>query len=392
MNNQVVNVDFEELSSHHFSEGGRIRVIFPGGSHVNLDIYGQLSNKNFIVPVVFSGAVSNRSTKIGPFFSGRNLLSQVGEAGIMIADPSLDIDSRLNLGWYAGHSAQPRLAQQIASILFKVSEIFGNEFLLVGGSGGGFASLVVGDLLGELASVFVWNPQTDIIKYNPGAVERYFKIAFNKQGVLSKTAKQLQDQGTITSALGSENRARRVLYAQNSDDWHVDGHAKPFCAANRLQWRGRGRYCNDKETEIWVAKWGEGHSAPPLESIICTVRHLLKPRSSVASSFLHGFWKYPLPDRNLFEETGQDPFISSGSIIAKVCSRGGESFGLESNPVVEACILQVVDVKYPTGQTSTFLNNIQIPLDRVNFIYVLVLLTFRDGSQKRSYIPVSNLV
>src|SRR5690606_40243474 len=53
-------------------------------------------------PIFFSGAISNRTTQLGPFFSGLGMTKRLGLPLIAIADPALDADRDLKLAWYLG--------------------------------------------------------------------------------------------------------------------------------------------------------------------------------------------------------------------------------------------------------------------------------------------------
>lgn len=392
MNDKPREVALEGLSSEDLRKNGRLRVLFPSGAYVDLEIAGQLNEDLGMVPVVLSGAVTDRPNKIGPFFSGRNLLSMLRVPGIMIADPSLDLDNELNLGWYAGNSLQPHLAVQIADILTRISDIYQLEFLIMGGSGGGFASLVIGDLLGDRASVFVWNPQTEILRYNANAIERYFIAAFGEEGDLKEAEQRIRAEGTITSVLNHKMHARRILYIQNVDDWHTQVHAMPFAQANNLRWMGRGRYTDGEQTELWLAEWGEGHAAPPVESIVKTIRQLLTPNVQVSDAFLHGFWRFPFPRRDQFNDVASTESPLAGGVTVRVQPCEDEASEVSNQPLEDAGAMKVIDTKSLTVRHVGMLEGVHIPADQSNHIYLFLGFSFPDGTELRKLLRGDQLL
>ena len=127
--------------------------------------------------VVFSGAVSARTEKHGPFFSGLGIASKVDAPVIAIADPGIDANPELALAWYTGGPKED-VQIEICKILDGIAKRTGTELFLIGGSGGGFAALAFGSMLGPKCSVFVWNPQTDIFMYRDNFVRAYLKQTF----------------------------------------------------------------------------------------------------------------------------------------------------------------------------------------------------------------------
>lgn len=168
--------------------------------------------------VTFSAAITRRAASEVPVFSGWSMSKEVDANLLMISDPSLLADNRLNLGWYLGSINQPYLTQS----LYRILRIFSNrsKLTLFGGSGGGFASLLFASKLPGARAV-VSNPQTDVRRYM--YFDSYAKIAWHGRSSLMKHLPV--DLAPIYSIpLSAE-----VVYIQNAQDrHHMDHHFAPF--------------------------------------------------------------------------------------------------------------------------------------------------------------------
>lgn len=67
--------------------------------------------------VVFSAAITRRSATEVPVFSGWSTTRELQCNVLMISDPSLILDTELNLAWYAGSEKQPELPNQLNEVL-----------------------------------------------------------------------------------------------------------------------------------------------------------------------------------------------------------------------------------------------------------------------------------
>lgn len=251
-----------------------------------------------VLYVALSGAVSNRSGKAAPFFSGVSMSSNFDGPFIAISDPVLAFDGELPLGWYAGYSECRNLPGLIAQMLDEVSGKLGCDLLLFGGSGGGYASLRISSLLRRPASVFVWNPQTSISEYVPSFVAKYIGVAFpevserikfileapdsTQSALLSELFFQLDVHFDVTNIIVPDNV--KVLILQNRSDWHVERHTKPFMKGRRWSKVGADGYVESVVGNIGVyfGEWGRGHVAPD-KSVILDVIFMLRDGGGVRS-------------------------------------------------------------------------------------------------------------
>ncbi|QFY79339.1 hypothetical protein DUD43_17370 [Alcaligenes faecalis] len=232
------------------------------------------------VLVCFSGALTSREGTSAPFFSGVEIAKKLGAPVISVADPSLTRSHRLFLGWYAGHEGFVDLPKRIAGLLDAFVEQTGAHLILMGGSGGGFASLLTLSLIQTpRASAFVWNPQTSLSRYTPKSVQRYLDVAFPSLSGSADIQSTLDTSGVIYSL---DSRAsvmvgqRSILYLQNKSDWHVESHAKPF-----LEKFGVGEKASEdvlsfnQKVAYWEGDWGDGHVPPSKDMIAAGLTLLL---------------------------------------------------------------------------------------------------------------------
>lgn len=262
----------------------------PNAPSLDLLINGNPLAAGTSVPVFFSGAVQNRDDKSGPFFSGFGMSVSENIPLISIADPSLELDKPVSLGWYVGNEKQS-LVDDILSVLTSIIERSNNELLLIGGSGGGYAALMFGQRLGEKASAFVWNPQTDILEYNEKFVKDYLSAAFPV--ALANALNEFDWKARVREYFDRHNlqhsvlpdfemkvETHRSLYIQQATDWHVRSHAAPYINANRAKHLGRGRYTIGRDNAIWILNYADGHDPLPQEYIAWAIKMMRDPTVS----------------------------------------------------------------------------------------------------------------
>lgn len=233
--------------------------------------------------VGFNGAVTQREKKKGPFFSGTSVTKGIGVPSISFSDPTLDIDGKVGLAWYAGSEQVLDLPQKIAEVLNGLASQHDLKLILFGGSGAGFAVLNISSYLKAPYIALVWNPQTRIVKYFARFVEKYVKSAFPRLWVKMYSKAVYKEKGAeaflgsvlneagVTHELGpaSVNERGQILYLQNRHDWHTDTHAHPFLV-QFSPWRKTGPasyLAAGNRVGVVLGDWGEGHAAPPRNTI-----------------------------------------------------------------------------------------------------------------------------
>jgi Heparinase II/III-like protein len=213
-----------------------------------------------------------------PIFTGLGVTSSIATSMFVPSDPVLGIDSSLSLAWYFGCEGIPLQAITV-SIVMKLQAILQAPRVVAwGGSGGGFAAIRVSKEIPNSISL-VWNPQTDIAKYTQVFVDRYLRIAFPNvsAGAFPSDKEQFPSLCTEDFVAGYQGK---ILYLQESTDWHVGAHLNPFLAS----------FCGETRTTavdslnfsgfvtgqlyLHLDHWGDGH-VPPSKGVLAKLLSLL---------------------------------------------------------------------------------------------------------------------
>lgn len=201
--------------------------------------------------IFFQAAVSAKVQKL-PVFLGKSFSTDPKINRLFVSDPTLYLNERIRLGWYAGSSTQPMLQDVLADVFLKIS---GNRrTIYFGASGGGFAALAFSALHSGTLAIAV-NPQTSIADYTALAVARWTDLAW---GYDNEATGRLEIPNTLSNLrpLYSTKLDNYVLYVQNTGDTtHVNDHWEPFFATLNP---------SNHVTPI-IAFSGEGHVTPPAD-------------------------------------------------------------------------------------------------------------------------------
>lgn len=265
--------------------GGHFDVLLRGGVTSTPDLRA--------LPVFFSGAVQRDATA-PPFFSGTTLAGQVGVPVVAISDPTLHCSNDVSIGWYTGGSGEFFQAA-LPGFLLALREAVGREIVLVGGSAGGFASLFYASAVG--CGAFVWNPQTDLLRYGAWAVREYLVAVLGDQSWsypdnapkasvepvdLEAARAQLSAAG-IESTVGPAGKLTRLLYLQNRSDHHLQRHAEPYRDASGLEHVSEGLYGSSTHV-MAVSSFSEGHRAPRREIIEAGLELAITPDADLLAA------------------------------------------------------------------------------------------------------------
>lgn len=219
--------------------------------------------------VVFHGA-ANPDVRL-PWLSGHGVLSSLPVSHLSISDPSLYLNPALNLAWFAGSSIQSNLPDLLTRIISKVkASTIASQLILLGGSGGGFASLRLAPEFSECTAV-VMNPQTVVEKYHRPHVDRYIKLAWEGNKKLFRDT----TEGSAINAIKSSNNSPTVFYLQNSrDSFHAKAHLAPFLE----------EFSGTNNFYLLQKAWNDGHTPPPKELITDVMRKVIIQRSDLLIS------------------------------------------------------------------------------------------------------------
>lgn len=268
-----------------------------GGIEVELYFRGNpLGSNQPMIPVFLNGAIMEREKLEPPFFSGTQVAKSAKTPFIAISDPLVDSDDATNIAWYAGTAADG-LQAKLTHLFASMAEAFDKVLLFVGASAGGFAALYYGARLGKKASVFAWNPQTDITKYLPMFATKYLAKAGVSAEALSATDWQEQAKselaGKIDLVLPPSDqllKPGKVLILQNRTDWHLEEHLLPWL--NQSVWHPQDTddvdaFAADDNHLVAIVDYAQGHEPIPsmiISFLLADILHSDKP----VKDFLNG--------------------------------------------------------------------------------------------------------
>lgn len=241
----------DAIHSIELASGQRLDLVQRG-----LEEIGELS----AIPFFFSGALPNRTGTKPPYFSGERMSAGLRLPWIAVSDPVLSRSDDFPLSWYTGLPGDG-LQAGIARIADAISQKLARELLFVGGSGGGFASLVTLALSRRPARALVWNPQWDIRKYVPEFVREYVVKGLGIEVELEAVPSMDVPEGLLWRAprLGDD---KTLVYLQNLGDWHVRDHLLGFLVEQGFEDEMPGVF-RRSALQVFLANFGVGHAVPP---------------------------------------------------------------------------------------------------------------------------------
>ena len=241
----------------------------------NLELPIKLTNFNLFessnkLLVVLNAAVAQKNTH-PPYFSGSKLASGFNGPVLSISDPGTHF-SDVNLAWYAGTKAHPCLQSKICEIIDTICVRASLKPLILGSSGGGFATLALAKLLTIESDCIVINPQTNIFRYWESHVRKYLKECHDLD--YSKASEKLLNQkGIVTNVTLGEKIDTPVLYLQNMFDYHhLNHHFGPYFGNENVNNRVSGEVLS---TRWFIAPWGRGHHRVWTNQIQLILNHYL---------------------------------------------------------------------------------------------------------------------
>lgn len=274
---------YDKLYDFQLLENGEFFIDKPKGFSLKLLNFENIDKKNSIL-VCFNAAISNRANKMGPFYSGAGLAERTGLPSILVSDYLVTNSNSLSLGWYLGNYGNITFQQDLANFLDSVSLKLDKKIILVGGSGGGFASLAISSLMKSRCTVIAMNPQTAVSMYYSNAVNDYLANAFSHISYLTpKNCENfLNNLGIVSNVCDSEyNENVEILYLLNKGDkHHIKNHFIPFSKNKKFFPLGDSSLLSHKNLAIYFGEWGGVH-VPPQVNIVVEVISLIEQSNSL---------------------------------------------------------------------------------------------------------------
>ena len=217
--------------------------------------------------VALHGALNRLKTEL-PRFERTRSLADLGVNVMAFADPTLDLDPSLSLGWYLG-TRNIDLVPVIAEVIERVVQQQGIErVVLLGTSGGGFASLATALHLPG-STVLAMSPQTDVRRYHATYSVRALERVFGTG--------ELRPQDVARVSLAERYRAHPGrpdlrYYINSGDTHHLRDHAEPF-------WDFLRAVRPDVPLTVEHLDLGNGHISPDAAMVNAFVTSVLEETS-----------------------------------------------------------------------------------------------------------------
>lgn len=200
---------------------------------------------------------------------------------LCVADPTLELDDRMKLGWYLGtekHDATDELCRLIHGFA-KVLGIPDEKIVFWGSSAGGFGALALASRLPGSTAVAI-NAQTDALAYH---VDDDVELVRNKCfGGQTEAAINSECGARINmaQAWGNNRNSRAILVQNKMDTHHYNCHFQPFWTALGGNPEG-GRSASGRH-HAWLYEDRRGH-VPESEQMVPEILRLIDDYAGTAS-------------------------------------------------------------------------------------------------------------
>lgn len=184
------------------------------------------------------------------------------ESMVYLADPTIEANPELFIGWYIGTAAQPAVPHLVRALERLAELLVADEIVLYGHSGGGFAAQTLGHRIENSVSVML-NAQTRPGKFYSYRAEPFRAFAFPNCADFDEAEHEhpeMLDLRALDRVPGARNH-RVLAYQAPGDDLHWREHWLPWAASHGVGEDG-GR-SKDGKIEFRLADWGDSHAGPP---------------------------------------------------------------------------------------------------------------------------------
>ena len=275
--NSFFNIErYDEVTNHHsFNDFldkiyiNGVHQIFEDENPYHIYINDIDLNSNYIL-IGFSGMLP-RSKNTPPFFSFRKVAKKIGVGLISISDPSLNLGDNISLSWYVGNYINGNIPKKIANLLDNIITKTKKKLILCGGSGGGYAALNIHAHMKNKNKVksFVWNPQTDITKYNDKVLQNYFSKCIKPDSKLNiyEIRKFFIENG-IAYKIDKDESLEQLIFINGYDHSHLRKQVRSFFS-----------FSEKSMSKIYVGNWGKGHTPPNIDDIIFVLLNMINDLS-----------------------------------------------------------------------------------------------------------------
>jgi len=229
-----------------------------GGPLDVVALYVPKASKTLIVS--FHGSLVRSKFQL-PRFEWRRTLGNLDAGVLLIADTTLELGEKIQLGWYIGTTEQD-LADEIAAVVKQVAADGGYEYIvLAGSSGGGYAAMAISHRIpGSVAVSF--SPQTRVGDYTRWVYNAFINAAFPTYATIDAVEADYAERVNLRRLYAEPEIPNYVRYVQNSNDVsHVEEHYAPFAQVRSID-PATGGMDPTGRLEFVLESMSKGHEPP----------------------------------------------------------------------------------------------------------------------------------
>ncbi|WP_416189513.1 hypothetical protein ACM67B_10140 [Neisseria sp. CCUG17229] len=228
---------------------------------------------------VILSAATNRSKNSLPVFNRWTwAFKNLFPGNVMcVADPTLEINEDLNLGWFIG-TAEKNASKELADFILdfvKFNKIPSRNVIFYGSSAGGFAALYLSKEVNESAAIAI-NPQTHALAYEAyHQVDLIRKYCFNDLD-FREVHYRFTSRVDMSFHWRDVTQSRILLLQNILDAHHYEVHFKPFWhAVGGEHLKEKEGLFYAKQNIAWVYQQEGGH-VPETEEMMLKAIELLQ--------------------------------------------------------------------------------------------------------------------
>lgn len=268
-----------------------------------------------------------------PMFIGRSITQNAPVNRLFVADPTLNIHSDLETGWFSGSTVQPNLQCQLSAIFRRVTTE--KRTIYFGLSAGGFAALLFASMHPDSLAMPV-NPQVQLADHSSPRVRKWTNTAWGLNNSSDSETKTMPPVETDLLSIYAEPLKVRVVYIQNTGDSdHMKNHWSLFKKRARPQ----------ALAGVALVDAGEGHIAPS-EAYLAEAISQIANADSWAQFNLKGIKSSPsraaktespkdaptMRDTSRYDSAGKSTYADMTDFLSKPLASGLSTFDYHGRP------------------------------------------------------------
>jgi len=229
--NELVPVNFDEETTYSIVR-----------KKATFDIFTNIKSNSKKL-IVFGQSALDQSSVSLPVFRRWSWSREIDHSCIVLSDPTLLLDKKLEAGWFVG-TKDHYYTETMAEIISEISKSMGlshTDIIFMGASAGGFTSMSMAAHL-KGASCLVDVPQTDLTEYvyQHNAIQPLTEVAFGSRDYQSQLPANLTDRLSVSKVIEKTGYCPNIYFLQNSNDFsagHVENQFSNFMGGLGALWR-----------------------------------------------------------------------------------------------------------------------------------------------------------